>query len=353
MRVPAKAAKLGTSEITPVSIEEAALTATSRGTPSADPAIRAAAAYATLRVPVAAPGDPAGDVRDGLVGERFHSAGDIAVLEDGRLSGLVPIERLLAAPAATPLHEIMDPNPPAVLPETAQELAAWRMIEHGESSLAVVDRDGRFRGLVAPHSMLAVLLAEHDEDLARLGGYLATTGAARRTAEESVRRRLWHRLPWLLIGLVGAMISAVLVGSFEAELDAKVLLVFFLPGVIYMADAVGTQTETLLIRGLAVGVSVRTILRRELITGAITGLLVAALFVPFALAAWGDARVAVAVGLALLGSCSIATGVAILLPALFQRFGRDPAFGSGPLATVVQDLLSIAIYLAIAVPLAT
>jgi magnesium transporter len=56
--------------------------------------------------------------------------------------------------------------------------------------------------------------------------------------------------------------------------------------------------------------------------------------------------------LALFASCSIATGVAMALPWLFQRFGAGPAFGSGPLATVIQDLLSIAVYLAIAMPLA-
>ena len=78
----------------------------------------------------------------------------------------------------------------------------------------------------------------------------------------------------------------------------------------------------------------------------------AAAFLPFALLGWGDERVAVAVSLALLASCSIATIVAMALPWLFQRRGIDPAFGSGPLATVVQDLLSIAVYFAIAVPLA-
>jgi magnesium transporter len=69
---------------------------------------------------------------------------------------------------------------------------------------------------------------------------------------------------------------------------------------------------------------------------------------PFAWLVWGDGQVAVTVGLALFAGCSIATLVAMLLPWAFHRLGRDPAFGSGPLATVVQDLLSIAIYLAIA-----
>jgi magnesium transporter len=62
--------------------------------------------------------------------------------------------------------------------------------------------------------------------------------------------------------------------------------------------------------------------------------------------------VALAVSLALVASCSIATVVAMLLPWLFQRLRLDPAFGSGPLATVIQDLLSIAVYFAIAVPIA-
>jgi magnesium transporter len=227
------------------------------------------------------------------------------------------------------------------------------MVNRGESSIAVVDADGRFVGLIPPHRMLAVLLAEHDEDLARLGGYLAGTAQARRAAEERVTRRLWHRLPWLLIGLLGAMASAVIVGAFEAQLDKKVLLAFFVPGVVYMADAVGTQTEAVVIRGLSVGVKLGPIVGRELITGLMIGLAIGVAFFPFALAVWDDARAAAAVSLALLASCSIATILAMALPWTFQRFGTDPAFGSGPLATVVQDLVSIAVYLAIATLIAT
>jgi magnesium transporter len=317
-----------------------------------DELLRVAAEHATASVPVAAPGDRAGAVRDGLSGRPLESAHDVAVLDGGRLVGIVPVERLLAVDAAEPMERIMDHDPPAVLPEAAQEVAAWRMVERGESSLAVVDRDDRFVGLIPPRRMLAVLLAEHDEDLARLGGYRASTARARRAAEEPLARRLWHRLPWLLIGLAGAMASAIIVGAFEEELDRKVLLAFFVPGVVYMADAVGTQTETVLIRGMSVGVSVHDVVRRELLTGLVVGVLMAGAFLPFALLAWGDAEVAVAVGLALLASCGVATVVAMTLPALFQRFGRDPAFGSGPLATVIQDLLSITIYFAIAIPLA-
>jgi magnesium transporter len=207
-------------------------------------------------------------------------------------------------------------------------------------------------GLIPPRGMLEVLLEEHEEDLARIGGFWAGTGRAHQAAEESVRRRLRHRLPWLLIGLVGAMASAVLIGSFERTLDDNVVLALFVPAVVYMADAVGTQTEAILIRGLAVGVTIKDVFKREVATGAITGALVGLAFVPFVLIGWSELDVAIAVGLALFASCSIATLVAMALPWAFQRLGRDPAFGSGPVATVIQDLASIAIYLAIAIPLA-
>jgi magnesium transporter len=321
--------------------------------PPDDPALRIAAGHATARVPIAAPGDRAGDVRAALAGAEFDSAADVVALEDGRLAGVVTIERLLAADAAVPIVEIMDADPPAVLPDLAQERAAWQMVQHAESSLPVVDRDGRFIGLIPPPRMLGVLLAEHDEDVARLGGYMASTSRARQAAEETVGRRLWHRLPWLLVGLGGAMVATLLVGAFEEELNRNVLLAFFVPAIVYMAGAVGAQTVTVLIRGLSAGVGLRQVLVREILTGAAVGLMIGAVFLPFALLAGGDGAVAVAVALALFASCAVATLVAIALPALLQRLDLDPAFGAGPLATVVQDLLSIAIYFAIAVPLAT
>jgi magnesium transporter len=103
---------------------------------------------------------------------------------------------------------------------------------------------------------------------------------------------------------------------------------------------------------MSVGVTVREIAARELLTGTISGAIIAVVFAPFALIFFGDGNIAMALALALLASCAAATVIAMALPWMFQRFGADPAFGSGPLATVLQDLLSIAVYLAIAIPLA-
>jgi magnesium transporter len=314
--------------------------------------LRIAGEHVTDRVPVASPSESAESVWAAMVGESFECADDVAILDAGRLVGVVPIERLIAAAPETRMAQLMDADPPVVTPDADGERVAWEMVRRSESSVAVVDGNGAFQGLVPPHRMLSVLLTEHDEDVARLGGYLASTRRARQAAEEAVARRIWHRLPWLLVGLAGAVLSAAIVGAFEEELEEEVLLAFFLPGVVYMSAAIGTQTQTVLIRGFSVGASTRQVFRRELASGLLLSLAIAVAFLPIALAGWGDTGIAVGVALALLASSAAATLVAMALPWAFQRLGLDPAFGSGPLATVLQDILTIAIYFAVAGPVA-
>jgi magnesium transporter len=285
-----------------------------------------------------------------LVGSAYASVSDVAVCtaEAGLLLGLIPLERVLGADPHVAARDLMDADPPRVAPGADQEAAAWKAARHGESSLAVVDDDGTFRGLVPSARLLGVLLAEHDEDLARLGGFLSSTASARHAMDEPLVARLWHRLPWLLLGLLGSAGAAVLVRGFESDLASDVRLAFFIPGIVYMADAVGTQTEALVIRGLSVGVRIRRVFRTEALTGLLLGLLLAALAVIGVWAVLGSLPLAVTVGLSLLGACTVASVVAMLLPWAMSRLGRDPAFGSGPLATVVQDLLSLVIYFLVA-----
>lgn len=297
-------------------------------------------------VPRAHPAEAAADLRRALSSGSFDSAADVAVLEGETLLGLVPIEVLLAAESGVTARDAMRAAT-VVREDVDQEIAAAEAARRGARAIAVVDAHDRFLGLIPAERLLAVLEEEHEEDMARLSGSLA----ARTASEEPVARRLWHRLPWLALGLAGAMSSAVIVASFEEELRAEVLLAFFVPAVVYMADAVGTQTETVVIRGMSLGIPIARVAGRELATGLVIGSLIAAAFFPFALAAWGNLRVALTVSLALFVSSSVATVVAMALPYLLARLGRDPAFGSGPLATVIQDLLSIAVYFALALAL--
>ena len=307
-----------------------------------------AARHATAQVPIAAAGQRAEELRSALVGRRYECASHVVVCRDGQFLGILGIEDLLAAPAGSRIGDLMDSEAPVVAPGVDQEIAAWRAVRHGESALAVVDAEGRFVGVIPPHRLVAVVLSEHEEDLSRLGGLLKTASAARVSSEEPVERRFRHRLPWLLLGLFGALLAADFVGWFEGQLRREVLLAFFLPGIVYLADAVGTQTETIVVRGLSVGIAMRRMLTRELLAGIAIGLTLAAVAGPLVWWRWGDADVALCVALSIFAACSTASVAAMGLPWLFDSFGLDPAFGAGPLATVIQDLSSILIYFAIA-----
>jgi magnesium transporter len=266
-----------------------------------------AAAHACTQVPVASPGARAGDIRQALVGQRYENATHIVVCEASMFRGILRLEDVLTAPAAAPASTLMDAAPPVVAPGVDQEVAAWQAVQHAESALAVVDVNGRFVGLIPPHRLLAVLLSEHEEDLSRLGGFLKNTSMARHTSEEAILRRFWHRLPWLLLGLAGALLAADMVGWFEAQLQDNVLLAFFVAGVVYLADAVGTQTKTVVVRGLSVGVAIQQVVWRELLTGVLIGIALALVALPVVYWRWGKGDVALGVSLSLLAACSTAT----------------------------------------------
>lgn len=316
-------------------------------TESAAPAFETALTHLSRDVPVVEPSTQAAAIREQLHAQRFACVSHVAVCADGRLRGLIRLEDLLIAPAQVTAEALMDNEPPVVAPGLDQEQAAWKAVQHEEAALAVVDGEGRFLGIIPPHRLLGILLAEHEEDLARLGGFLTQTDRARTTSEEPVLRRFLHRLPWLLLGLGGAILAARIVGGFERELSEMVLLAFFIPGIVYLADAVGTQTETVVVRGLSLGIPIRRVLGREILTGLMIGLTLALTSWPIIGWLWGDAQVALGVALSIFAASSVASLVAMVLPWLLDWLDVDPAFGSGPLATVLQDLLSIVIYFAI------
>jgi magnesium transporter len=134
---------------------------------------------------------------------------------------------------------------------------------------------------------------------------------------------------------------------FDELLQARVAVAFFVPGLVYLADAIGTQTEAIVVRGISLEHGpLRRLLLGELGTGLLLGLALGALSALGVLAWLGDARLAAAVGIALAAAGTIATSIGFALPWALAHSGRDPAFGSGPLATVIQDVLSLAVYFA-------
>jgi magnesium transporter len=239
----------------------------------------------------------------------------------------------------------MAPSFPRVTPETDQEHAASMALEDAVDALPVVDREGRLLGLMPSQALLQVLRQEHVEDLHRLAGIQRETAQARNAIEDSPLRSARHRLPWLLVGLAGAMVATAAMAGFESTLQANVAIAFFVPGLVYIADAIGTQSETIAVRGLSLTRSgIGHLLAGELRTGMLIGATLGLLSFPAILVAFGDARLAAAVATAIFFAGSVAAAIGLLFPWVLARLGRDPAYGSGPVATVIQDILSLLVY---------
>jgi magnesium transporter len=153
----------------------------------------------------------------------------------------------------------------------------------------------------------------------------------------------------LVLGLIGGCLAGLVVGLFESSIEREITLAFFLPLVVYMADAIGTQTETLLIRALAYRQPrLWPQLAREGGVGLLLGLIMGSLATALLWLGGGRPAVAAAVGLSLAATSLEATLLATLLPWGLARLGADPALASGPIATVLQDLVSVLLYLGIA-----
>ena len=264
-----------------------------------------------------------------------------------RLIGQVPIESLLAAEGGTKLSALRGAPPVEVLPDDNAETVALRAVERHDVDVAVIDRQQHLLGAIPIGRLLALLHEEHVDNFLRMGGIGAVHPEP--TAEPSTVAAFRARIPWLAIGLIGGFLAGGVTSFFELALKQEVALVFFLPLVVYMADAVGTQTETILVRALAYGhVSVGAQLLREGLVGSLIGG-TTGLLAGLALWLWdGRPFMALVLALTLAITAVVATLVASVLPLGLARLGTDPALASGPVATVLQDILSVAIYLSIA-----
>lgn len=302
---------------------------------------------------VAHPGDTAAQVRARVRGHRQARWELLCVLDSGgRLVGALTAAELLALPDEADVGQAArERHTPRIARGADQERMASLALRHGAAAMPVVDDDGRLVGVVGPARLMRILRREHVEDLHRFAGITREPppqpGAAEalEAMEAPPLRRARHRLPWLVVGLLGSMAATFIVARFESALAAKPAIAFFVPGLVYLADAIGTQSEAVAVRGLSLSHSpLARLLGSELRTGLLIGLVLALLAFPLVWGVFGELRLAAAVTLALAGASMVASVLGLLLPWALSRIGSDPAYGSGPLATIVQDVLSLLIY---------
>jgi magnesium transporter len=297
-------------------------------------------------VPTASPHDTVESALGALGRHGFDAVDAVYLVDhDRRLVGLVPLAALCGAAPDKRLRELAHMPVAAVLPETDQEHVASRAIAHGLAAMPVVDRAHRLLGVVPAQALLEVLRHEHVEDLHRLAGIRRETVRARTAIEAPPLRRVRDRLPWLLVGLAGSAVATMTMAQFEAALGRQLAIAFFVPALVYLADAIGTQTEAIVVRGLSLShASLGHLLGGELRTGLLLGATLGGLAFLGTWLVFGDVQLAAAVAAGLIGAAAVATTIGLVFPWALARLGRDPAYGSGPLATIIQDVLTLVIY---------
>ena len=269
----------------------------------------------------------------------------------GRVQGMVSLKNLLLTLADTPVSDIMDEDVITVPPEIDQEEVARIMQRYDLVSLPVVDARGEMLGRITIDDIVDVIRDEAEEDIQRMSGMSGSEEPS-----DSVFRVVRGRLPWLLIGMVGAGLSGLVIGQFENALQQAVILATFIPIVMAMAGNAGIQSSAIVVQGLASGElwasDVARRLGKELSVSLLNGLALALILGAGVMALpIGGASLellALTASLSMLTVIVLATIIGATVPLLLHRMKIDPALATGPFITTSNDILGLGVFFLLA-----
>jgi magnesium transporter len=270
------------------------------------------------------------------------------VNREGLLRGRLTLRQILTAPTGAPVVELMDP-PISVREDTDQEQVARLIAKYDLLAAPVVDAAGKLLGIVTIDDIVDVLIDEGTEDVYRMGAVQPLEAPYFATGFWLMARK---RALWLLVLFAGELFTATALHHFGSAIEHAIALVIFIPLIISSGGNAGSQSATLITRGLAVGeIRPRHFVRvasREagmgLALGAILGV------IGFGRALVGGNGPAVALVVALTLTCVVTLGALVggLLPLFFKRLGLDPAITSSPFVASIVDVAGIVCYFSLA-----
>ena len=263
------------------------------------------------------------------------------------LAGVISLRQLVVVPPETELKSIMATDVVSVPTDVDQEEVARIVARYNVLAVPVVDENNKLVGIVTVDDVIDIIREEATED------FLKMAGAGDDLIEsQSILKSTRTRLPWLLASWIGGVIAFLIIGHFESTLNKLVYLAAFIPIIMGMGGNIGTQSSTIVVRGLATGrlnlKQMWEVAFKELMIGFLLGFfygLLLGFVVQFRYDAW---LLGVTVGLAVISSMTIAAMVGSLVPMVFARINVDPAVATGPFVTTSIDILSVFFYFQIA-----
>lgn len=267
-----------------------------------------------------------------------------------KLEGIITIRKLILNDDDVKIKDIMETNIIYAHTLDDQEDVADRFRKYDLMSMPVVDKENRLVGIITIDDILDIIEEENTEDFQRMAGIEPTEKEYLKTGPFSLAK---HRVVWLLILMVSATFTGSIIKKFEDVLQTVVLLAAFIPMLMDTGGNAGSQSSTLIIRGLALG-EIKTkdifkIISKELSVGVIVGSILAGVNM---LRLYYIEKVSFAISLSVCVSLFFTVLLANLvggaLPIIAKRFNVDPAIMASPLITTIVDAAALMIYFAIA-----
>lgn len=269
------------------------------------------------------------------------------VSRDGSFRGILRLSELLTQDPSTTVEELME-TPPAVIPVDMSASQVTTEFEHHDLvSAPVVDADNRLVGRITIDDVVDVIREEAEHSVLTMAGLDEEDDIFAPVAKSSVRRWIW-----LGVNLVTALLAAWVLGRFEPTLEQLVATAVLFPVVMSMGGIAGTQTLTLMIRGMATGqVNPRNtafMFRKELAVGALNGLVFSLLLALIAWYWYGDMELGLVMGFAIIANLLAGALAGVLVPLILKRMSIDPALAGGVVLTTVTDVVGILAFVGLA-----
>jgi magnesium transporter len=271
------------------------------------------------------------------------------ILTDPRMkpTGYVTLGRILSSAREVALRDIAEDSFRTIQATDEEADVAYIFNQYHLISCPVVDSAGRLVGVITIDDAMNVLDEEHEEDMLRLAGV-----GDEASVSDGPFATVRQRLPWLVVNLFTASLSALVISRFETTIATLVALAALMPIVASTGGIAGTQSLAVAVRALATRDLTRAnaarVVRRELLAGLMNGL---ALAVILGVAGWlifGDWQLGMVLGLAMIVNQIVAALGGVLVPLTLERMGLDPALASGTFVTTLTDVMGFFAFLGLA-----
>ena len=270
------------------------------------------------------------------------------VIDDNqKLKGTVSLKNLLFSSTNTKISNLCEPDILSVGTATQSEEVAQIMEKYDLVALPVVDSLMRLVGRITIDDVVDVIREEAEQDYQLLSGITEDVDAG-----DHVGRQVRARIPWLLIGLLGGILGALIIGNFEGDLAKYTGLALFLPLIAAMGGNAGVQSSAIVVQGLASGdldlSKTGKKIMKELLVGAINGLICSILIFTYNYFFSDSYALTLSVSIALFVVIIFATTFGAFIPLILNKYKIDPALATGPFITTANDIIGLFIYLMIA-----